>query len=132
MSQMGRPKLMNKEGHHSHSGYGRWHPVDQSHGNRTTLLHKELIPVKADIKENGSVATEIYDLVVELEKMQTGNMLISELQKSIETLVEQNKKKKRAVLEERMKKDLSRGVEQESLGGDGANEEREPNTYGLP
>ena len=45
---------------------------------------------------------------------------------------EQNKKKKRAVLEERMKKDLSRGVEQESLGGDGANEEREPNTYGLP
>jgi len=130
MSQMGRPKLINKEGYHSHDGYGRWHPVDQSHGNRTSLFHKEVVPIKDNKTE--SVATEIYDLVLQLEKMQTGRILISEIQKSIETLVEQNKKKKRKILEERMRKSPSRGVEQESLGGDGSNEEREPNTYGLP
>ena len=94
----------------------------------TSLLHKEIIPAKND----DSVATEIYDLVTQLEKMQTGRILISELQKSIETLVEQNKKKKRRATEERIRKNPSRGVEQESLGGDGTNEEREPNTYGLP
>jgi len=128
---MGRPRLVDKAGHHHHDGYGRWHPVDQPHGNKTNFLHKEFFPElpRGDSRNKDSAAYEIFELVVELEKMQTGRILITELQKSIETLIERNKRKKKP------RTDPSRRVEQESIGGGGgkeSSEEREPNTYGLP
>ena len=125
---MGRPRLIAKDGHHHHGGYGRWHPTDQSHGSKTELLHKEFYSEmpRSSSRNQDSAAYEIFELVVELEKMQTGRILISELQKSIETLIERNKRKKRP------RTDPSRKVEQESIGKESSAEEREPNTYGLP
>ena len=124
---MGRPKLLQKDGYHSHSGYGRWHSVDQSHGDRTSLLHKEddgrVVLLKKNNSNDGSAA-EIYNLVLELEHREMGHLLIEELQKSIETLLNDRKPTK----------ELSRArkTEQESIGKDEDREEREPNTYGLP
>ena len=128
MSQMGRPRLITKDGYHHHGGYGRWHPIDQPHGGKTELLHKEFYSEmpRGDLQNQDSAAYEIFELVVELEKMQTGRILISELQKSIETLIERNKKKSKP------RTDPSRKVEQESIGKESAEEDREPNTYGLP
>ena len=128
MPQMGRPKLISKEGHHHHDGYGRWHPVEQPHGIRTEVLHKEFSSKspREDTQKKDSAAYEIFELVEELEKMQTGRILITELQKSIETLIERNKRKKKPRI------DPSRKVEQESIGKESSEEEREPNTYGLP
>ena len=122
MSRTGRPKLMQKEGHHRHDGYGRWHPIDQSHGNKTNLLHKEQLVSKDD----DSVAGEIYNLVTELEKMETVSLLVGELQKSIETLIERNKNKPRP------RTNPAKTVEQETLGKEDSEEERQPNTIGLP
>jgi len=31
MGRAGRPKLIQKEGHHFHDGYSRWHSIDQVH-----------------------------------------------------------------------------------------------------
>ena len=128
MSQMGRPRLITKDGYHHHDGYSRWHPVDQPHGGKTELLHKAFYSeTSRDNPQNkDSAAYEIFELVVELEKMQTGRILITELQKSIETLIDRNKQKKKP------RTDPSRTVEQESIGKEGSEEEREPNTYGLP
>lgn len=124
---MGRPKLLHKDGYHSHSGYSRWHAVDQSHGSKTSFLHKEddgtSISVKKNVPSDGP-ATEIYNLVLELERREMSHLLIEELQKSIETLLNDRKPTK----------ELSRArkAEQESIGKDEDKEEREPNTYGLP
>jgi len=128
MPQMGRPRLATKDGYHHHGGYGRWHPTNQRHGNKTELLHKEFYSEmpRGDLRNQDSAAYEIFELVVELEKMQTGRILISELQKSIETLIERNKRKKRP------QTDPTKRTEQESIGKEGSEEEREPNTYGLP
>jgi len=111
MSQMGRPKLISKEGHHHHDGYGRWHPVEQPHGIRTEVLHKEFSSKSSreDTQKKDSAAYEIFELV-----------------ESIETLIERNKRKKKPRI------DPSRKVEQESIGKESSEEEREPNTYGLP
>ena len=122
---MGRPKLLHKDGYHSHPGYARWHAIDQSHGTKTSILHKENTkPLQKNGASKGP-ATEIYNLVLELERRELGNSLIDELQKSIETLLANRKKPK---------KELSRArkAEQESIGKDEDKEEREPNTYGLP
>jgi len=124
---MGRPKLLSKDGSHSHPGYSRWHAVDQSHGNKTSLLHKEDDSKPISLKKNtvnNSSATEIYNLVLELARREMGHLLIDELQKSIETLLKNRKPTK----------ELSRArkSEQESIGKDEDREEREPNTYGLP
>ena len=122
---MGRPKLLHKDGYHSHPDYTRWHSIDQAHGgNKTNLLNKEkTIPLKKNGASSGP-ATEIYNLVLELEQRELGYALIDELQKSIETLLANRKPKK----------ELSRArkSEQESIGKDEDKEEREPNTYGLP
>jgi len=124
---MGRPKLLYKDGYHSHSGYSRWHAVDQSHGNKTSLLHKEDDGTSTLLKKNApsdSSATEIYNLVLELERREMSHLLIEELQKSIETLLNDRKPTK----------ELSRArkAEQESIGKDEDEAKREPNTYGLP
>jgi len=125
---MGRPRLITKDGHHHHGGYGRWHPIDQSHGGKTDLLHKEFYSkaTREDTRNKDSAAYEIFGLVVELEKMQTGRILITELQKSIETLIERNKRRSKPKI------DPTKKNEQESLGKEGSGEQREPNTYGLP
>ena len=121
---MGRPKLLHKDGYHSHPGYARWHAIDQSHGAKTNILHKEsTTPLQKNGVSKGP-ATEIYNLVLELERRELGNSLIDELQKSIETLLANRKPKK----------ELSRArkAEQETIGKDEDKEKREPNTYGLP
>ena len=117
MSRQGRPRLLQKEGHHRHDGVDRWHPEDQGHGSRTELFHKS--QEKTIQKE--SSATEIFALVKELERRELGMAIIDELQKSIETILRSDKKGS-----------TPRRTEQESIGGDGAEEDREPNTYGLP
>ena len=88
MPQMGRPRIVTKDGYHHHGGYGRWHPTDQRHGNKTDLLHKEFYSEmpRGDLRDQDSAAYEIFELVVALEKMQTVRILSSELQKSIESL----------------------------------------------
>jgi len=121
---MGRPKLLHKDGFHSHPGYTRWHSIDQSHGTKTNVLHKEKnIPLQKNGASGGS-ATEIYNLVLELERRELGHLLIDELQKSIETLLSNRKPRKEL--------SRARNAEQESIGKDEDKEEREPNTYGLP
>lgn len=112
----GRPRLLQKEGHHRHDGFDRWHPIDQGHGPRTELLHKS----QGQGKE--SSATEIFTLVKELEERELGNAIIDELQKSIETILRSGKKRVPP----------PRRTEQESIGKEDSEETREPNTYGLP
>jgi len=124
---MGRHKLLHKDGHHSHPGYDRWHSVDQSHGHKTSLLHKEDNGTSTSLKKNvvnNGPATDIYNLVLELERREMGHLLIDELQKSIETLLRNRKPTKEL--------SRARAAEQESIGKDEDTEEREPNTYGLP
>jgi len=121
---MGRPKLLHKEGHHRHPGFDRWHGIDQSHGSKTALLHKAETHEEEHLQKNG-VAGEIYSLVLELEKRELGHVLINELQKSIETILNGRKNPDPELSD-------ARKPEQESLGKEGADEKREPNTYGLP
>ena len=105
MGRAGRPKLIQKEGHHFHDGYGRWHSIDQIH--------------RPDLH------LDIYSLVLNLEKMEYGKALLFELQNTIQTLL-RNKK-----LQNEIKVKQEERNEQSALGGaDG--EDREPNTYGLP
>ena len=72
MGRAGRPKLLQKDGHHRHDGYGRWHAIDQVH---RPDLHIDLqkskdvisnIPVVA---EDSSPAYDIYSLVLNLKSL---------------------------------------------------------------
>tara|TARA_R100001086_G_C11669364_1_gene212464 strand:- start:278 stop:550 length:273 start_codon:yes stop_codon:yes gene_type:complete len=83
-----------------------------------------------DIEESVAVAssgpaTEIYNLVLALEKMEYGKALLFELQDTISAIlrVKQMQREKRNTQEIKN--------EQTALGDDDT-EEREPNTYGLP
>ncbi len=76
MGRAGRPKLLQKDGHHQHDGYSRWHPVGQVH---YPDLHidvqesedvVEVVPVE-EVESSGP-ALEIYNLVLNLEKMEYG------------------------------------------------------------
>jgi len=118
MMSKGRPRLLQKEGHHRHDGFDRWHPTDQGHGLRTELLHKS----QDQDLEKESPATEIFTLVKELERRELGMAIIDELQKSIETILRSGKKRVTP----------PRRTEQESIGSEDSEETREPNTYGLP
>ena len=121
---MGRPRLLHKEGYHRHIGFDRWHEIDQSHGSKTNLLHKSEVSQTKHIQKEG-LAGDIYTLVLELEKRELGHLLINELQKSIETILNGRKKPDPELSN-------ARKPEQESLGKEEADEKREPNTYGLP
>ena len=126
MSSIGRPKLLQKAGHHRHDGYNRWHPLDQVH---RPDLHMEL--QKSEDSEEPAViassgpATEIYNLVLALEKMEYGKALLFELQDTISAIL----KVKQMQREKRYTQDTKN--EQSPIGGEDA-EDREPNTYGLP
>jgi len=129
MAKAGRPKLLQKDGHHRHDGYTRWHSVDQAHHpDLHDYLYKsdesEEIDAIIPAMEAGP-ALEIYNLILDLEKMEYGNSLLFELQNSIHAILAAKKMQqtKRHTQEERN--------EQSAIGGSDA-EDREPNTYGLP
>jgi len=125
MGRAGRPKLLQKEGHHFHDGYGRWHSIDQVH---RPDLHIDLYKSE-DLFSSDSIevkpALDIYNLVLNLEKMEYGKALLFELQNTIQTLL-RNKK-----LQEDARPKREERNEQSALGGEDS-EGREPNTYGLP
>ena len=125
MVRAGRPKLLLKDGHHHHDGYSRWHSVDQAHHPDLHDYLNKSEETNSPVMTPGPVL-DIYNLIVDLEKMEYGNSLLFELQNSIQTILQARKlkqAKKRPPQEFRN--------EQSALGGtDG--EDREPNTYGLP
>jgi len=129
MSKAGRPKLIQKDGHHRHDGYGRWHSINQVH--RPDLheyLHKsnEIDEVAPDTSMMGSGPTlDIYNLIVELEKMEYGNALLFELQNSIQAIL-------RAKKMQQTKRPTQEIRNEQSALGSADGEAREPNTYGLP
>jgi len=130
MSKAGRPKLLQKDGHHRHDGYGRWHPMDQVH---RPDLHQDLL-LKIDAVEDVASldtmskgpASEIYSLILSLEKVEYGKALLFELQNTIQTLM-QNRK-----LQDEVRPRREERNEQSALGDANDTEDREPNTYGLP
>ena len=126
MAKAGRPKLLQKDGHHRHDGDERWHSIDQAHyPDLHEYLHKsEEVEVTVSEVET-SPALEIYNLILDLEKMEYGNSLLFELQNSIQAILAAKKMQqtKRPTQEVR--------EEQSALGAADA-EDREPNTYGLP
>lgn len=127
MGRAGRPKLLQKDGHHRHDGYGRWHPVDQVHRPDLHIdLQKsdDVLDVSIGGDDSGP-AYDIYNLVLSLEKMEYGKALLFELQNTIQTLM-QNKQ-----LQEESRPKREDRNEQSAIGGEDA-EDREPNTYGLP
>lgn len=129
MSKAGRPKLLQKDGHHRHDGYTRWHAIDQVH--RPDLHHhlqktdvvQDVVPMEAPM--SGGPAAEIYNLVISLEKMEYGKALLFELQNAIQTLMRNRK------LQEESRPRQEERNEQSAIGSEAA-EDREPNTYGLP
>ena len=125
MGRAGRPKLIQKEGHHFHDGYSRWHSIDQVHRPDLHLdIYKSIDNESIEYMESSS-ALDIYNLVMNLEKMEYGRALLFELQNTIQTLL-QNKK-----LQNEIKVKREERNEQSAIVGQDA-EDREPNTYGLP
>ncbi len=131
MGRAGRPLLLEKEGHHRHDGYSRWHPIDQvhrpalhSHIQKSADANIEIEPAIAPESDN-SVAFEIYTLISSLEKMEYGKALLFELQNSIKALMRARQIQRDKKPPEPVSND------QAAIGGADA-EDREPNTYGLP
>ena len=125
MGRAGRPKLLQKDGHHRHDGYGRWHAIDQVHRPDLHIDLQKSNVLDMSIGDDSGPAYDIYNLVLSLEKMEYGKALLFELQNTIQTLL-RNKK-----LQNEIKVKQEERNEQSALGGaDG--EDREPNTYGLP
>ena len=126
MGRAGRPKLLQKDGHHQHDGYSRWHPIGQAHypDLHIDLQKSEEMPASV-IGDDSGPAYDIYNLVLSLEKMEYGKALLFELQNTIQTLM-QNRK-----LQEESRRKREDRNEQSAIGGEDA-EDREPNTYGLP
>ena len=126
MGRAGRPKLLQKDGHHQHDGYSRWHPVGQAHYPDLHIdLYKSDEQLSVSIGDDSGPAYDIYNLVLSLEKMEYGKALLFELQNTIQTLM-QNRK-----LQEESRRKREDRNEQSAIGGEDA-EDREPNTYGLP
>ena len=127
MAKTGRPKLLQKDGHHRHDGYDRWHSTDQAHH---PDLHdyfykseEEIDPVLTGMEPGP--ALDIYNLILDLEKMEYGNSLLFELQNSIHAILAAKKMQQTKRPTQEIKN------EQSAIGGSDA-EDREPNTYGLP
>ena len=95
MGRAGRPKLLQKDGHHQHDGYSRWHPVGQAHyPDLHTDLQKSEDAVTGDVPAvvtDSGPAYDIYSLVLNLEKMEYGKALLFELQNTIQTLMQNRK-----------------------------------------
>jgi hypothetical protein len=126
MGRAGRPKLLQKDGHHRHGGYSRWHPFDQVHRPDLHIdLQKSEERPDISIGDDSGPAYEIYNLVLSLEKMEYGKALLFELQNTIQTLMRNRKLQE----ESRLKREDRN--EQAAIGGEDS-ENREPNTYGLP
>ena len=108
-------------------------PVKPSSCNmKFSLYSKSVLPIYSKSIDNESIesmesssALDIYNLVMNLEKMEYGRALLFELQNTIQTLL-QNKK-----LQNEIKVKREERNEQSAIGGQDA-EDREPNTYGLP
>ena len=132
MGKAGRPKLLQKDGHHRHDGYDRLHPIEQFHrpdlhtafGVATgTRANQEVSVLLKD-----GLAHSVHSLISgleEIEKYEIGTELVVELQKSIATLLSSRRKKRKTVANSETR------PEQGALG-DNEQERREPNTIGLP
>ena len=125
MGRAGRPKLIQKEGHHFHDGYNRWHSIDQVHRPDLHLDIYKSMDTEIDLSMESDSVLDMYNLVLNLEKMEYGRALLFELQNTIQTLM-RNKK-----LQNDIKVKQEERNEQSALGGKD-DEDREPNTYGLP
>ena len=125
MGRAGRPKLIQKEGHHFHDGYNRWHSIDQVHRPDLHLDIYKSMDTEIDLSMEYDSVLDMYNLVLNLEKMEYGRALLFELQNTIQTLM-RNKK-----LQNDIKVKQEERNEQSALGGKD-DEDREPNTYGLP
>lgn len=125
MGRAGRPKLLQKDGHHRHDGYSRWHPIGQAHYPDLHDLQKSEDIVEPDTDASSGPALDIYNLVLNLEKMEYGKALLFELQNTIQTLMRNRKLQE----DSRLKREDRN--EQSAIGNEDA-EDREPNTYGLP
>ena len=93
----GRPKLIQKDNFHSHEGYERWHPIDQSHSDSS--FHKNLIEdsitkqniitpsTLAEAKEEFEDYSDIYKTLLDIEKGIVSNEILKELSTSIDILL---------------------------------------------
>ena len=132
MGKAGRPKLLQKAGYHRHGGYDRLHPIAQFH--RPDIHTAFSVADGPRISGGSSIATEndlaksVYSLLSELEEVErreVGTALVVELQKSIATLLQGRRKKRKTIANSETR------PEQVALG-DNEDERREPNTIGLP
>ena len=132
MGKAGRPKLLQKDGYHRHDGYDRLHPIEQFH---RPDLHTafnvtdgpRFTPESSVLIEN-NLAKSVHSLLEDLEKVERselGTALVVELQKSIATLLQNRKKRRKTIANNETR------PEQVAIG-DNEDERREPNTIGLP
>ena len=132
MGKAGRPKLLQKAGHHRHGGYDRLHPISQFHRPdlHTTFSVSDgpRINSESAVLIEDNIAKSVHSLISkleEVEKYEIGSALVVELQKSIATLLSGRKKKRKTVANNETR------PEQGAIG-DNEQESREPNTIGLP
>jgi len=132
MGKAGRPKLLQKDGHHRHDGYDRLHPIDQFHRpdihTAFSVVDGPRISGGSSIAIENDLAKSVYSLLSELEEVErreVGTALVVELQKSIATLLQGRRKKRKTIANSETR------PEQVALG-DNEDERREPNTIGLP
>ena len=90
----GRPKLVTKDNFHLHEGYKRWHPIDQTHNN--VSFHKSLearytqiVPQSTliEAKEQFEDYSDIYKVLMDIEKGIVSNEILTELSTSIDILL---------------------------------------------
>ena len=125
MGRAGRPKLLQKDGHHQHDGYSRWHPIGQAHYPDLHMDLQKSEDVVVDSATSSGPALDIFNLVLNLEKMEYGKALLFELKNTIQTIMRNRKLQEDSLLK---REDRN---EQSAIGNEDA-EDREPNTYGLP
>jgi len=132
MGKAGRPKLLQKDGYHRHDGYDRLHPIDQFHRpdihTAFSVADGPRISGVSSIAIENDLAKSVYSLLSELEdveRREVGTALVVELQKSIATLLQGRRKKRKTIANSETR------PEQVALG-DNEDERREPNTIGLP
>lgn len=132
MGKAGRPKLLQKDGYHRHDGYDRLHPIDQFHRpdihTAFSVADGPRIGGGSSIAIENDLAKSVYSLLSELEEVErreAGTALVVELQKSIATLLQGRRKKRKTIANSETR------PEQVALG-DNEDERREPNTIGLP
>jgi hypothetical protein len=132
MGKAGRPKLLQKDGYHRHDGYDRLHPIEQFHRpdlhTAFDVTNGPRVTSELPVLIKNDLAKSVHSVLAELEKVERselGTALVIELQKSIATLLQGRRKKRKTVANNETR------PEQVALG-DNEDDRREPNTIGLP